>query len=86
MTSVVKTTCIVCEFQVGSPPSDTSLRQWLELIRPCSSEALQSLKTMTEQAVPGFERMTKKFLHDPVFRQLTPEPLKQALVLEIVVR
>ena len=47
---------------------------------------MQTLKTMTEDGAPGFERITKNFLHSSEFRQLNGLPRQQALVLEIYAR
>ena len=47
---------------------------------------MQTLKTMTEDGVPGFERITKNLLHSSESRQLNGLPRQQALVLEIYAR
>ena len=70
----------------GLTPSDTLLRHYLNICRSFSTLGMQSLKTMTEERVEGYERITKNFLISDTFKNLAMKPREEALYLEIYAR
>ena len=70
----------------GLMPSDSSLRDYLNICKTFSTLAMQSLRTMTEERVGGYERITKNFLNSDTFKDLAMKPRVQALYLQIYSR
>ena len=70
----------------GLTPNDTTLRHYINIFKTFGTLAMQSLKSMTEEKVEVYDRITKNFLNSDTFKNLATKPREQALYLEIYAR
>ncbi|CAM9554020.1 unnamed protein product, partial [Ectocarpus fasciculatus] len=70
----------------GVTPSNQTLRNHLLISASFSTQAMASLKSMTEEKLMGVERISQTFLKTKEFTSLSDKPREQAMYLEIFAR